>query len=65
MNQKLTDDQYAALHAFAARHGRHWKQFLRHAWETGCWTFGADSPALQSVRNQFGPTWLVNFRIKR
>jgi hypothetical protein len=57
-----TPEQWEALKAFAAEHGRTWKAQLRDAWMTGqypCVTRQADQDGLlQQVRNTFGPRWL-------
>jgi|SRR5882724_13204734 len=66
MTQKISDPkQYAALLAYAASHGRTWKAQLNHAWMTGQYDAGDDSSALQQVRNSFGPSWLVRFKLPR
>ena len=62
----LTADQLAALRTFAAANGRRWKSALRDCWASGNYnrypgTVGA--PMLQQVRNTFGPSWLVAFRL--
>jgi hypothetical protein len=65
-NNKPTAEQLEALKTFAAANGRRWKAVLRDCWmaggynsETGSYI---DGP-LQQVRNTFGPSWLVRFRI--
>jgi hypothetical protein len=55
-------EQLEALRDFAARHGRKWKAELRDCCMTGIYPGDADSRALQQVRNQLGPSWLVKFR---
>ena len=65
-NQKITDPrQYAALLDYAQRNGRHWKALLNHAWMTGDYQADDDSAALQQIRNTFGPSWLVRFRLPK
>ncbi len=54
-----TEEQIEALRAYAKEHGRTWKADLNHDWMTGQ-AFGA----LQQIRNQFGPSWLVRFSFK-
>lgn len=61
----LTPAQLAALIRFAKAHGRCWKAPLRHAWETGVYPSDQDTPSLQQVRNNLGPSWLVRFRLPR
>jgi hypothetical protein len=65
-------DQLQALQNFANANGRRWKQCLRTAWETGDYAgnwHGCDYPGendfafLQQVRNQFGPSWLIRFKL--
>lgn len=61
--RQLTAEQQQALRAFAKKHGRYWKQELRWCWETGRYEDSDDSASLQQVRNGFGPSWLVRFRL--
>ena len=53
-----TAEQWAALQAWAAKHGRTWKQSLRDAWVSGDYGLFEDSGYLQQIRNTFGPRWL-------
>jgi hypothetical protein len=56
----LTADEHAALAAYAATHGRAWKQELRWAW------MAASEPGiLQQLRNDpgFGPKGLIAYRL--
>jgi len=65
-NNKPNAEQLWALRTFAALNGRTWKSCLRHAWETGMYAEhgAADySNLLQQVRNTFGPSWLVKFKL--
>ena len=55
---RLTDQQAQAIADYATAHGRNWKMRLRNDWETG-----RASAELQSVRNTFGPSWLVSYRL--
>jgi len=62
----LTEEQLAALRAFAARHGRNWKSKLNDCWSTGNYDHGHgvsndEDAELQQIRNTFGPSWLVRF----
>jgi hypothetical protein len=62
-----TSEQWEALKAFAAAHGRTWKATLRDAWYSGNYPYTADENhggLLQQVRNQFGPRWLMLIDIK-
>lgn len=68
MKREPTAEQLAELKNFAAMNGRTWKSRLRHAWETGQYAEcgAADySHLLQQIRNTFGPTWLVNFKLAK
>jgi hypothetical protein len=57
---ELTAEQMRALQAYASTHGRTWKAQLNHEWMTG-----TARGTLQQVRNTFGPTWLVRFRLPK
>ena len=54
----LTKNQLAALRAFAAKHGRHWKAKLLSDWLNG-----RSKGELQAICNAFGPSWLLTFRL--
>jgi hypothetical protein len=60
-------EQIEALKEFAEAHGRNWKSALREAWMTGNYEgiepYGKTAAYLQQVRNTFGPSWLVRFRL--
>jgi hypothetical protein len=64
---ELTTEQLEAITKFAAVHGRSWKSELRRRWEGGSYFYGvlggADPAALQQIRNDFGPSWLVRFKL--
>lgn len=60
MKPKLTPEQLAALQAYADSHGRTWKAQLNYEWMSGTAT-----GALQQIRNIFGPTWLVRFKLPK
>lgn len=52
-------EQLRAIRKYAKENGRTWKTQLLDDW------MHARQPGyLQQVRNQFGPTWLKNFRLK-
>jgi hypothetical protein len=57
-NADLTQEQLTALHAYAAQHGRCWKQELR--WQ---WMDASAEPVLHQLRNSHGPSWLIAFRL--
>ena len=54
-----TVEQWEALKAYAAEHGRTWKSKLLDDW-----TYARTSGPLQQVRNTFGPRWLMLINIK-
>jgi len=58
-----SDEQKAALAKFAAANGRTWKQALGHCWMTGIYSRSDDAGYLQQVRNQFGPSWLMRYKL--
>lgn len=57
---KPTQDQLNALKEYAAANGRTWKSKLHHEWmnATASWP-------LMQIRNQFGPSWLVRFDLRK
>lgn len=57
----LSVNQFDALKAFAAKHGRRWKTTLRETWETGQPVPGF--PGLYELRNSCGPSWLQKIRL--
>lgn len=61
---ELTNEQLYALREFANIEGRTWKSVLRQAWMNGDYGIhGEISNSLQQIRNSFGPSWLVRFRL--
>ena len=58
-------EQLEALKAWAALYGRNWKSPLRDAWMTGDYGSFEQSNYLQQVRNTFGPSWLIRFRLPK
>ena len=64
MKKQLTAEQMKAIRSFARENGRTWKTSLRSAWETGNYAPYENAPALQTIRNTFGPSWLVAFNLK-
>ena len=66
MKQKPTPEQLAAIEFVRHHYRRAWKNMVRAAWETG--NYGelpsATVAPLQQLRNNFGPTWLTNYRSK-
>jgi hypothetical protein len=65
-NQKTpTPEQLKALHDYAKWAGRTWKDQLNRDWMRA----GSDWPGeygyLQQVRNTFGPSWLLKFKLDK
>lgn len=58
--QGPTLDQIEALRAYRDRHGRRWKSRLLAEWLSSTGDEGAE---LRQVRNTFGPSWLLNYRL--
>ncbi len=58
--QGLSAEQIDALRAYRDRHGRRWKSCLLSEWLSST---GAEGPELRQVRNTFGPSWLLNYRL--
>jgi hypothetical protein len=68
MKPQPTANQITALSLFATLNGRRWKECLRTAWCTGDYArFGCSglSGYLQQVRNQFGPSWLIRYKLPK
>lgn len=63
-HEKLTNEQITALMRYATKHGRYWKAALGNAWETGIYSTGDNVPALQQLRNNYGPSWLMKANLK-
>lgn len=62
--ETLKPEQLEAIRAFARIEGRNWKGVLRQSWMTGDYgTHGNISNWLQQIRNSFGPSWLVRFKL--
>jgi hypothetical protein len=60
---KPTHDQMRALSDWRSLVGRQWKSKLLAAWEVAGEGVRGYTPALQQLRNQFGPSWLVRAKI--
>ena len=58
--QGLSAEQIDALRAYRDRHGRRWKSRLLAEWLSST---GGEGPDLRQVRNTFGPSWLLNYRL--
>ncbi len=58
-------EQIEALKEFAAIHGRNWKSVLREAWMDGNYHGFQKDWLLQQIRNTFGPSFLIGFRLDK
>ena len=58
--QGLSAEQIDALRAYRDQHGRRWKSRLLAEWHSST---GDEGPELRQVRNTFGPSWLLNYRL--
>lgn len=57
----LTDEQRAAILAYAAENGAAWKDRLRADWlRASARVNGEHSAALQQLRNTASPSWLAS-----
>ena len=54
---ELTASQLTALKDYA-QHGRRWKSAL-----LADWLGGRSDGELQAIRNAFGPSWLLTFKL--
>lgn len=62
----ITEKQMDAIQQFAHRNGRNWKSVLRECWMNGDYQSEfIDSASLQQLRNEKGPTWLINFKLPK
>ena len=57
-------EQLEALEAFKRSHGSGWKEDLANAWWTGRDASQPNGHLLRQIRNQFGLSWLANYRSK-
>lgn len=66
---QLSDEQLAALQAFAAAHGPKWKSVLTDTYwyNARIWRGPEDGYGylLHGIRNQFGPAWLQKFKLPK
>jgi hypothetical protein len=56
-------EQIRALQIWALLHGRKWKNALAKAWSDGNYQGFHHYPYLQQLRNNFGPSWLVRYKV--
>jgi hypothetical protein len=61
--QTPSPEQLAALQAWANVYGTRWKASLHTAWEKAGQGYAAYTPQLQQLRNNFGPSWLVRYKL--
>lgn len=66
-NSPLTDEELAAIKAWKDVYGKAWKKCLHNAWMAVYYPGLDDNTAstLQRIRNQRGPSWLVNFHLPK
>jgi hypothetical protein len=64
---KLNPEQLNALINYAHLIGRKWKSELNYAWMSGNYPsiLRDDACYLQQVRNTFGPSWLISFKLPK
>lgn len=62
MKTQLTEEQDAAIQAYAEHYGKGWKKQLLDDWLTGKDASRPNGHLLRQVRNQFGPQWLEEYR---
>lgn len=60
VEQGPTPEQIEALRAYRDRHGRRWKSRLLAEWLSST---GDEVPELRQVRNTFGSSWLLSYRL--
>ena len=58
--QDLSVEQIEALRVYRDQHGRRWKSRLLAERLSST---GDEGPELRQVRNTFGPSWLLNYRL--
>jgi hypothetical protein len=57
---KPTAEQIQALVEYAKANGRTWKSKLNDAWY-----HASEAGILQQIRNEFGPSWLMRFKLPK
>ena len=66
--RELTSEERGALQVFAAENGRTWKEKLSFEYWMKARIYrdrqGFEYPELQRLRNEFGPSWLVKFKLE-
>lgn len=65
--RELLPEELEALQAFAAKHGKKWKEKLSMVYWYNGRIFrsndGKEYPVLQRMRNEFGPSWLDGYEL--
>lgn len=61
--EPISDAQLAALVKWRAEMGVSWRAKLLAAWECAGRGYSSYAPELQQLRNGWGPSWLVKFKI--
>lgn len=60
--RQLLADEMESITAFAAAHGKKWRDILSmtYWYNARIWRdrSGKEHPALHAIRNEFGPSWL-------
>lgn len=59
-----TPEQLERLRQFAQQYGPAWKEILITMWGRGTDMNEQDGYLLHQIRNQYGPSWLMNFKPK-
>ena len=60
---ELTEEQLAAVIAFAEKYGAGWKTILSNAWLAGRDAAEPGGCYLRQIRNALGPRWLKSFEL--
>ena len=63
-SRQPSKEQLAAVERWKKLHGRYWKDALSEAWMRAGEGVSGYEPALQSLRNNCGPTWLYSNKVK-
>jgi hypothetical protein len=65
MSAQATEEEVAALVAFAGRNGRSWKEKLWTIWGNGRDYYEPEGQVLHQIRNNYGPSWLHDFKLPK
>lgn len=58
-----TEEQLAAIRAYAEAKGKDWKFRLNTAWWNGTDANEPNGHLLRQIRNTLGPKWLIKFKL--